>query len=191
VWHVAADPGASGWGPHRDGNLGDGTLDDGQDGLITVWIPLTEATPANGCMYVLPTDRDPLVPESLKVYGVARSDLAGVRSLPAAPGDVLGWNTRLLHWGGRSSVDAVAPRMSMSIYCQRRSAPRSNDDFVALDGAIPLRHRLGVISRAMLTYENSKLSGTALPAGVAAFAHEQRERLAVWLAMTAQLDSEA
>lgn len=191
VWHVAADPGGSGWGPHRDGNLGDGTLPDGRAGLVTVWIPLTEATSANGCMYVLPTDRDPAVPDALDSKQVARCDLPSVRALPARPGDVLGWNTRLLHWGGRSSADAGAPRMSMSIYCQRRDAPRYGDDFVPLDGPIPLHHRLGVISRALLTYEKTGLSGTTLPPEVASFAEEQRTRLAAWLAMTAQMNDAA
>jgi phytanoyl-CoA dioxygenase PhyH len=187
VWHVAPDAAAAGWSVHRDDNRGDGTLPDGRAAMVTTWVPLTEATPANGCMYLLPTDRDPNVPEHLDSREIGQSELSSIRAVPASPGDVLGWNTRLLHWGSRSSDQAVVPRISVSIYCQRRDVEPHSDDFVPLDGAIPLHHRLGIVSRALLTYESSGLTGTSLPDGVREFAKIQRGRLAKWLAMTADL----
>lgn len=186
AWHVAADAQASGWAVHRDANI-DGMLPDGSVGLITVWIPLTDANPANGCMYVLPTDRDPFVPDQLDRREVSPADLASVRALPAGPGDVLGWSTQLLHWGGRSSDDATAARMSLSIYGQRDDVPRYRDDFVRLDGAIPLHYRLGMVGRALLAYESSGLSGTEISDDMRRFAEDRHQRLAKWLQMMAAL----
>ncbi len=187
VWHVAPEPGGAGWGPHRDANLGDELLPDGRPQVVTVWFALTEATPENGCMYVLPTDRDPNVPEALGDKSVALADLASVRALPAQPGALMGWNTRLLHWGARSSARAGAPRISVSMYVQRRDAERLTADMVDPFASVPLHHRLGVVSRALLTYAESGLSGTTVPEPMLAFATEQRARLIKWLAMTIEL----
>ncbi|MFT5201238.1 MAG: hypothetical protein ACI9C1_000610 [Candidatus Aldehydirespiratoraceae bacterium] len=191
AWYVPPTAEGSGWAVHRDGNLGDAVRPDGSPDIVTAWIPLTEASPTNGCIYVLPVDRDPNVPDNLDVLEVGRRSLSSVRAVPASPGDVLGWSTRLLHWGGRSSNAAATPRISFSIYCCRADAENYADDFVPLDGAIPLHHRLGVICRALLSYEQSGLSGTTLPEGVHDFAVGQRDRLAKWLAMTADLQRPA
>ncbi|HUR37427.1 MAG TPA: phytanoyl-CoA dioxygenase family protein, partial [Terriglobales bacterium] len=50
--HVRPARGSSGWHPHIDG------LQDSTDRL-SLWIPLTDATLDNGCMYVIPRDRMP------------------------------------------------------------------------------------------------------------------------------------
>lgn len=51
-----SDQGA-GWGPHRD--RVQPTLDeDNSPHSLTVWLPFTDATPLNGCMYVLPAHHD-------------------------------------------------------------------------------------------------------------------------------------
>ena len=93
-----------------DDNLGDGWLDDGRPGLITVWIALTEATVDNGCMYILPTDLDPTVPDDLKAREIGRYTLPGIRAMPASPGSMFCWSTRLLHWGAKTSVPDASPR---------------------------------------------------------------------------------
>ena len=98
VWHVSARPDAAGWGPHRDEKLG-ALLRDGRPEVVNLWFALTEATPDNGCVYVLPMDRDPNIPDALGEKAIARGDLASVRALPLPQGGLIGWNTRLLHWG--------------------------------------------------------------------------------------------
>ncbi len=187
VWHLSAEPGAAGWGPHRDSNLGDELLPDGRPAVVTVWFALTEATPDNGCMYVLPMDRDPHVPNALQETTIARGDLASVRALPVPPGGLMGWNTRLLHWGARSSARAASARISMSMYVQRRDVERFTPDMIDPFLSIPLHHRLGVVSRALLTYRGSGLSGTTISDPIVAFATEQQDRNRTWLAMTAEL----
>jgi hypothetical protein len=81
--------GDSGWAPHRD--MGRTSLfDDGSPKCITTWIPLSSATPLNGCMYIVPALHDP-------TYATAdeanwKVDPSSVRALPANPGDFLVWN---------------------------------------------------------------------------------------------------
>ena len=55
TWHVDPTAGEAGWRPHRD--KGRATLAaNGVPTTLTLWIPLTESTPQNGCMYVLPAN---------------------------------------------------------------------------------------------------------------------------------------
>src|SRR5262249_23746201 len=51
VWAHNIQPGTRGWGPHVDGF-------EGADRL-SLWIPLSEATIQNGCMFLVPRDRVP------------------------------------------------------------------------------------------------------------------------------------
>ena len=57
VWYVDPQVEASGWRPHRDKGPGS-LLPDGSPKSVTVWIPLTDATPLNGCIYVVPSHLD-------------------------------------------------------------------------------------------------------------------------------------
>ncbi|MEM7143032.1 MAG: phytanoyl-CoA dioxygenase family protein [Actinomycetota bacterium] len=189
VWHVSPESNTAGWAPHRDDNLGDGWLDDGRPAMITIWVALTEATIDNGCMYILPTDRDTNVPDNLKVREIDRYDLPGIRAMPATPGSIMAWSTRLLHWGGKASSTAEHARMSLAIYVQRADADPYHDDMLDPTGSVPLHYRLGVISRALRIYEDSRMAGTAVSDAVLEFADEQRERLEAWLAMVEQLEA--
>lgn len=51
-----------GWAPHRDRPYADPLRPDGSAASINFWLPLTEATPLNGCMYMLPKQFDPTQP---------------------------------------------------------------------------------------------------------------------------------
>ena len=128
IWHVAKGPNASGWGPHRDLGTLETVRGDGRPTNLTLWVPLTDTTPLNGCMYALPTNLDPHVPNSLMDLSLTSEMLQGVRALPAEAGSVLGWNTHILHWGGRSSPWAKEPRISVAIYFQ-------SDDFIPISEA--------------------------------------------------------
>eukprot|EP00011_Vannellida_sp_DIVA3-517-6-12_P001975 CAMPEP_0114608976 /NCGR_PEP_ID=MMETSP0168-20121206/2853_1 /TAXON_ID=95228 ORGANISM="Vannella sp., Strain DIVA3 517/6/12" /NCGR_SAMPLE_ID=MMETSP0168 /ASSEMBLY_ACC=CAM_ASM_000044 /LENGTH=296 /DNA_ID=CAMNT_0001819885 /DNA_START=6 /DNA_END=893 /DNA_ORIENTATION=- len=88
----------SGWSIHRD-------RDDHRcvDSITaaplyaTLWIPLTEATPANGCVYVVPKERD----EGYLGDCTGSVSTPDIVALPASVGDVLSWTGRALHFGGR------------------------------------------------------------------------------------------
>ena len=116
IWRVDPVSGGSGWAPHRD--KGRRSLqENGSPKSISVWLPLTSATPLNGCMYIVPADRDPTYnTEDEKRHVPALQD---IRALPCSPGEIFMWNQAILHWGGRSSPEANSPRISVSIEFQR------------------------------------------------------------------------
>lgn len=108
IWchYVPAVPRAGGWSPHTDG-------DASTPRRLTLWTPLSEATLDNGCMYVIPKDT---LPQGSTTETVEREELLrGVRALPACPGQVLGWEFQVLHWGSSCSDSPGAPRVSLSV----------------------------------------------------------------------------
>ena len=150
-WYVNPDQEASGWKPHRD--KGYRTLD--QDGLpeaITMWIPLTNATPLNGCMYVIPKDRDP-------TYGKPNDkswefNLQDIRALPAPAGDVLIWDQAVLHWGARASEMAATPRISVAFEFQRSSSEPYNKPISPPLSVPDFQSRLRLIAKQILQYQH-------------------------------------
>ncbi len=151
VWHL--DPAAqeSGWRPHRDkGRLG--LAADGSPLAMTLWIPLSEATPLNGCMYVLPADRDPAynTPEESNVP----QNVSAIRALPAVPGDVLGWNQAVLHWGSQSVPRAHGPRISMALEFQRSDAAPFNKPLLPPFCNLEFPVRLALIAKQVLQYQH-------------------------------------
>lgn len=120
AWHVDGVRESAGWTPHRD--LGHRSLfPDRRPKSMTFWLPLNEATPLNGCMHILPADRDPF-------YGTTNDhqtklEIQDIRALPSAAGGVLAWTQAAFHWGGRARTPVTAPRISISVEFQRGDQP--------------------------------------------------------------------
>lgn len=153
IWCIDHRAASAGWRPHRDHQFRRRVTlrDDRTPTIVTVWIPFTDATPLNGCMYLLPLSCDPNVPERLDVFE-ARS-LQDVRALPAAAGSVLAWNQYILHWGGAASKWADGPRMSTGIYVQAGDVPLFTEKPVDFDQPLPFGKRLSLIAANMLLYQ--------------------------------------
>lgn len=150
AWRVDPKAGQAGWRPHRDkGSIS--LRADGTPKALTIWIPLTEATPLNGCMYIVPADRDP-------VYGTEQEndhrkvDYPSIRALPAKPGDYLCWNQAVLHWGAQSSQFGGAPRMSMALEFQRADEAPFNEPLIQTLGVLPYSDRLKLCAKQILQY---------------------------------------
>jgi len=155
VWHVPATEQAMGWGPHRD--RVQPTLDrDNSPHSLTVWLPFSDATPLNGCIYVLPAHLDERF-EQRRWDGDDNNrvkDPQNIRALPATAGSVLAWNQAVLHWGGRASRLAAAPRASAAFEFQRGDRPAFNQPLLD-PKRIPLfRERLGLIGKQVLQYQH-------------------------------------
>jgi hypothetical protein len=151
VWNIDPAKGDSGWAPHRD--MGRTSLfDDGSPKSITTWIPLSSATPLNGCMYIVPASHDP-------TYATAEEanwklDPSSVRALPANPGDFLVWNQAVLHWGGKSSPRATESRVSMAFEFQRADVPPINMPLIDPTRIVPFETRLRLIGKQILQYQH-------------------------------------
>ncbi len=136
--------------PHRDLiGIDHSVSQGGAPTIVNVWIPLTDATPLNSCMYVLPGNLDPhyRTPE----HGKRGSDvrLQDIRALPAVAGSVLAWTVHLLHWGSRSAPNAPGPRMSVATYFQRRDVVPFHGSALEIPSAIPFESRLEWIARSL------------------------------------------
>lgn len=167
AWHIDPVRQDAGWAPHRDKGQ-ESLRADGSPKVVTLWLPLTEATPLNGCMYVVPADRDP-------TYGTPqesqhRFGLADIRALPAPAGAVLGWNQAVLHWGAHAADRAVAPRISIACEFQRRDVEPYNSPL--LDPLAPpdFATRQVLMGRQMLRYQHMVRAGAAWQAHAARMA---------------------
>ncbi|NVK20668.1 MAG: phytanoyl-CoA dioxygenase family protein [Methylocystaceae bacterium] len=117
AWHIDKDhKGAtSGWPPHVD-YPGECAFFDDFLVSLSLWIPLTDASPENGCMNILPLSRQKEY--ETKITDPSEILLQDVRCLPAKAGSLLGWRQDLWHWSGRSSKYAKEPRISLSLEFQ-------------------------------------------------------------------------
>jgi hypothetical protein len=163
AWHIDPKHSESGWAPHRD--LGRWSLlPDGAPKSLSVWIPLTDATPLNGCMYLVPADRDPTYNTPAE-YDV-QVNLQEIRALPAAAGSVLCWNQALLHWGAHAAEGDLPVRISVSFEFQRGDVQAINVPLLDPLQIPDFTMRLRVISKGLLHYCEKQ----ALPPGPIAFA---------------------
>ncbi|ETX07275.1 MAG: hypothetical protein ETSY2_12105 [Candidatus Entotheonella gemina] len=153
LWHVDRHTETSGWVPHRDYETERDVLrPDGRPTLMTVWIPFSDATPLNSCIYVLPNHLDPNYPDNLRPYTVPQHALQAIRALPAPAGSVLGWNQYLLHWGSSSSTWATQPRISIGIYFQSGDVDPYELPVIDLQAPLSLNDRLGIIGHMIVKY---------------------------------------
>lgn len=151
VWHVDPAAAESGWLPHRD--IGRAALyEDGRPKAMTVWLPLTEATPSNGCMYLVPADRDPTynTPDEMNL----RFQLPDIRALPAVAGSMLAWTQAVLHWGARAAPRHLQPRISIGAEFQRGDIPAFSQPLLN-PGAMPgFEQRLQIIAQQIRRYKH-------------------------------------
>lgn len=155
VWYVLPSNRASGWVPHRDRVVP--TLQpDNTPNSLTVWLPLTAATPLNGCMYVLPAAYDPdLHNPGVSVgskFHFTDENVQNIRALPAPAGSLLAWNQALVHWGGRASDLGTAPRCSIALQFQRGDVPALEDMLLDPHVLPSLEERVGLIGRLITVF---------------------------------------
>lgn len=153
VWAhwVAGERRVAGWSLHDD-------YREGGDAFLSAWIPLSDATVENGCMFLLPAgvsrgisdaiDTDtPLSPR------VVRAALQDVIALPAA-GAMIGWRGNILHWGG-ANAGSAEPRLSLALEFRSRGVRTSKFERPLIDPRAPLpsfRLRLFAITKALREY---------------------------------------
>ncbi len=99
--------------------------------IVTVWVPLVDATPANGCLQVISG-----VHRRRRVYwsggfGVSDEHLpAGeVVTLPMGAGDVLLMDKLIPHRSTENRTDGI--RWSLDLRYQRAGTPTGRDDYPA------------------------------------------------------------
>jgi hypothetical protein len=151
AWHVDPQNSESGWTPHRDKDYR--TLNtDGSPKSITFWIPLSDALPSNGCMYIVPANFD-------KNYGTSDDkkwdfDLSSIRALPAEAGSIFCWNQAVLHWGSKCSPFETEPRVSIAMEFQSSRIAPLNQPVMPVNEIPSFEIRLKLIAKQILQYQH-------------------------------------
>jgi hypothetical protein len=174
--------------PHRDYSAAESIYHEGEDAnespaILTVWIPLNDATLDNGCMYVVPREFDvdfartdnqhahmnPATEVQRGLSSKIHFPLHGVRALPAPAGSLLAWYGNTIHWGSTCSRYAKAPRKSIALTFLRRSdnkvgASEAPPITITEASAMTPELRLALISRSLLLYNQwHALADDAVP----------------------------
>ena len=154
VYYIEPSDADKGFEPHRDAEYPDTIDASGLPTVLTLWITVTEATPLNSCMYILPKDRDPQYLQATRdlTTGADQLALEDVRALPTEPGVLSCWDQYVFHWGSRSSRRAPTPRVSYAMYCQRGDVSSIDNSIIDLRSGIDFAARLGLICRGMYRY---------------------------------------
>jgi 2-polyprenyl-3-methyl-5-hydroxy-6-metoxy-1,4-benzoquinol methylase len=153
-WYINTTNTEKGWRPHRD-NLNDTLLADGMPKCVTIWIPLSDAIPLNGCMYILPAPFDPNYGGTIQKGEKNESiNFQDIRALPATAGSVLCWNHAVLHWGGRSSERAPHARISLAFEFQRSDVEPYKTPLLDPSNPPNFNQRLALIGKQVLQYQH-------------------------------------
>lgn len=133
AWFINPCENKAGFSPHRDrqpDNVKSSFHADGQAKYVTMWMALSNATPENSCLYVIPKPNDPGYTEG-DSDGSGKDDdpmwralpskesFQNIRALPRQAGQSLLFTHRILHWGSRGNPNSLKnePRVAISFVC--------------------------------------------------------------------------
>ena len=126
--------------------------------MLTVWIPLTDASPLNACMYPLPLHRDPDHPHNLADRSVGVDSLQNIRALPAGSGSLPGWTPMILHWGAHYSGHNVGARTSVAFYLKDGGSDLGGGVSVSENTCISFWYMPGAIAAMISLFDGSPLA---------------------------------
>ena len=154
--------------PHRDYTHADvhgvDAAPDQPPGVLSVWLPLVDVTPNNGCMYVVPRAFDPDGGRGESAAETPAFDRSGVVALAPAPaGSLMAWAGNVVHWGAACRAKAAAggetPRVSLAFVfrkrgarCDPRGPPLTREE--TRGSGFDARRRLDVVRHAVTCFEH-------------------------------------
>ena len=115
AWRIDPTNNDAGFSPHRDYPV-DEFSDNGLPADLSFWIPLTDSTPLNGCIYIVPANLDPTY--NTKDRDLWKFEIQDIQCVPCNAGGAIAWNFSTIHWGGRSNPRAKHPRISVAFEFQ-------------------------------------------------------------------------
>lgn len=120
------DPSAgdAGFTPHRDRQPADVPASFGPGGeprFATAWLPLTDASPDNSCLYFIPAAHDPgyrlgdgAEGDALQLCLATPEAVQSIRAVPCAAGGAVAFSHRVFHWGSKGRPACRKPRVAIS-----------------------------------------------------------------------------
>ena len=155
LYYIGTSDEETGFQPHRDTEYTDTIDENGLPSVLTLWIAVTDATPLNSCIYLVPANRDAKYEQALHTLdkvSIELFPLENIRALPAPAGSLSCWDQYLLHWGSRSSKRAKEPRISYAFYCQRGDRADIDDACIDLSARLSFETRLALVCRGLRRY---------------------------------------
>ena len=179
AWYVDPREGVAGFSPHRDRQpelVGQTFHPDGMAKYATQWLALTDATPENSCLYVIPRQFDPGYEEGddacdcdcdgdgdgdgngdgdpLSRALCTKESYQNIRSLPRLAGQSVLFTHRILHWGSRGNPHShlTTPRIAMSFVCSDPAFERPYLAASLAESIPPFRTRLLLVCAQLLIY---------------------------------------
>ena len=132
AWFIDPNKNEAGFSPHRDRqpeNPPASFSTDAKTGekiplYSTAWVALTNATPENSCLYVVPAQHDPGyfsgdldTVDPLQRCFPDKTGYQNIRAVPVSAGDSVCFSHRILHWGSRGRLGYHTPRIALSVAC--------------------------------------------------------------------------
>jgi hypothetical protein len=112
--------------PHRDRQPDDAPGSFRKDGTAkysTIWMPLTDATPENSCLYCIPRPYDPgyfegdcddVDVDPMRMALDSKAAYQRIRAMPCRAGGAVAFTHRLIHWGSVGEGKEGRPRINLS-----------------------------------------------------------------------------
>ncbi|GMV22113.1 MAG: hypothetical protein AMXMBFR57_20620 [Acidimicrobiia bacterium] len=142
---TAGRTGFGAYGPHRDYYVDDGFAAGQRPSVVNTWIPLTDVTTLDSCMYVVHPEGDADFRGSLEAVRQDQLTLTDIRALPTPAGALIAFTSRIAHWGSRSSRFATGPRIAMTCVLQRRDVAPFSREVIDLTAPLPWSRRLALV----------------------------------------------
>lgn len=182
IYNISPTEDDKGFAPHRDTEYMDTIDDNGVPMILTSWMAITDATPLNSCMYVLPAHRDPdyhKVIHTLEKLPIGLFPLEDIRAIPAEAGTLSCWDQYLLHWGSRSSKHAKEPRMSCAFYYQRGDVPPIGGACIDFKQPLTFAQRFALVCRGLYKYSSLRLEADPYTQPLVDFFAEQSKLMTI------------
>ena len=181
AWYIDPTENVAGFSPHRDRQPQDAKSsfhEDGQAKYVTLWTALSNATPENSCLYVIPKQSDPGYTEG-DCDGAddenddpmwralsTKESFQHIRALPRQAGQSVLFTHRILHWGSRGNPHSSIrnePRIAISFVC---SDPTFEMSYIKESQFPPLfaTRLLLVCSQLLIYYQRFNLSKSCIRA---------------------------
>jgi hypothetical protein len=186
AWLIKA--GKGGFSPHRDRQPeeAESTFHPGdQARFVTQWIALSDATPENSCLHVIPRKYDPgyvdgdTEEDPLRRALPSKESFQHIRALPRTAGQSILFTHRIIHWGSRSDLDSThPPRIAISFVCSDPSyeAPMVRAAYFSQDEIPPFHIRLLLVcSQLLIYYQRFGLDKEAIKACYGYCKHHEEE----------------
>jgi hypothetical protein len=133
------------YGRHRDYFVDRGFIDGALPRVLNTWIPLTDVTTLDSCMYVVHPEGDEDYRTKTQEVRSEAVRLEDIRALPTPAGAVIAFSSRVAHWGSRSSRFATGPRIAVTCVLQRRDCAPFEKEVLDLTRPLSWERRIDLV----------------------------------------------